>query len=334
MSGFSSGHALLIGVGGDLPTTVGDAEAIGNLLSDQRRAGYPRAQVETLTGTAATRAGIIRGLEALAARCLADPTATAVVYYSGHGGRFGPSEDEARYFIVPWGFDPLRREETGISGVELSAAIQQLHAKKLLVLLDCCHAAGLPRLKAPGRFAAQSVPVELMTELGGGSGRVVLASCRPGELSRAGDPYSLFTAALLEALAGKGSVRRGTVRVLDAIAYVMDQVPARQPDQHPFLNRIDDLTDNFAICVAPASAAVPAAALPAWKLASLRCRRDSLLVPHQLLTDKIGRLRVEHAASAGGAFKFQLESEIRMAERELADLEAKLLEIDGLLPPD
>jgi hypothetical protein len=60
---FNRGYALLIGVGGDLPTTVQDASALHAFLVDPQRCGYPRDQVRLLTEDQARREDILGGLD-------------------------------------------------------------------------------------------------------------------------------------------------------------------------------------------------------------------------------------------------------------------------------
>src|SRR5581483_9582274 len=78
--GFSSGRALVIGVGADLPGTVADACGIAQLLKDPQRAGY--GQVELLTEGEATGKRILAALDALAG---CSPDDTVLIYFSGHG---------------------------------------------------------------------------------------------------------------------------------------------------------------------------------------------------------------------------------------------------------
>src|SRR5436853_3913452 len=107
--GFRHGHALLVGVGDDLPVTVQDADALNKILTDPARAAYPEKQVEKLIEGAATREGILKAFDRLIKRANTDPDATVVVYFSGHGVFYGPT---AEYFLVPNGFDWNRRKET------------------------------------------------------------------------------------------------------------------------------------------------------------------------------------------------------------------------------
>ena len=83
-----------------------------------------------------------------------------------------------------------------------------------------------------------------------GSGRLVITSSREYEFSYAGSPYSVFTACLLEALAGKASVNRdGYAGLLDVLIYLFHHVPQRTSDlQHPFVKKVLDFGDNFPLC--------------------------------------------------------------------------------------
>ena len=56
---FSSGYALLIGVGRDLWQTTADAIRLKNLLTDPDRCAYPREHVELITDNDANRSGIL-----------------------------------------------------------------------------------------------------------------------------------------------------------------------------------------------------------------------------------------------------------------------------------
>jgi hypothetical protein len=92
---FANGYALLIGVtenqvaGWALPDVARDITALAEVLQHPERCAYPAAQVQVVTGPAATRAGITDGLDWLAECLAADGSgnATAVIYYSGHGWR-------------------------------------------------------------------------------------------------------------------------------------------------------------------------------------------------------------------------------------------------------
>ena len=270
MTPFEHGHALIVGVGGDLPGTVDDAEALANLLNAPGRCAYPPEQVTLLTEAAATRQAILDGLDMLAERT--DRQSTVVVYFSGHGYRVS-SAMGASYFLLPHNYDLSDLPGTCISGQTFTQKLRAIDVQKLLVLLDCCRAGGIGEPKSPGlTFVKSPLPSEVETILAEGEGRVIIASSREDEVSFAGTPHSAFTVALLESLSGKGVDQKdGYVRVSDLALHAREVVPQRTGGkQHPTIKFHQ--ADNFAVAyyaggakepqpldfpVDPATAAVP-----------------------------------------------------------------------------
>lgn len=245
MVAFDQGHALIIGVGADLPNTVDDATGLADILKDPIRCAYPSDQVHLLTGEGATRETSLLALDALSRST--DHQSTVIVYYSGHGYRVTLPTGELCY-LMPYGYDLRRLDQTAISGAEFTGRLHAIPARKLLVLLDCCHAGGVGEAKAPKLHLAKSpLPPEALRLLAEGSGRVLIASCYEDELSFAGRPYSAFTLALIEALCGAGvAVKDGYVRVADLALHTREVVPGRTHDrQHPIFHF--EQTDNFAL---------------------------------------------------------------------------------------
>jgi hypothetical protein len=245
MTQFTHGHALIIGMGADLPNTIQDAAGLAELLKDGERCAYPPEQVNLLTGDQATRQAILSALDALAG--LADPQASVVVYFSGHGYRVSASLGEF-YYLMPFGYDTERLFETAIRGDEFTARLGAIPAQKLLVLLDCCHAGGLTKPEPSGlKLTKAPLPPEAARLLAEGRGRVLIASSQEDEVSFAGRPYSAFTLALIEALCGVGvAVQDGYVRVSDLALHARQVVPGRTGQrQHPILNF--EQADNFAL---------------------------------------------------------------------------------------
>jgi hypothetical protein len=243
---FAQGHAVIIGVGADLPTTIQDATALADFLQQPDRCAYPDSQVGLLAGSGATRAGILSALDKLAQSTT--PDSTVIVYFSGHGYRVETPSRSAAFYLMAHGYDVHNLSETCISGKEFTARLRAIRSKKLLVLLDCCHAGGIAQPKAPMTLCKSPLPLQAEAVLAEGSGRVVFASSRADEESYLGKSYSQFTIALLEALAGAGAAERdGYARVLDMALYVGRMVPNRTEDkQHPIL-KVSSLENNFAL---------------------------------------------------------------------------------------
>jgi hypothetical protein len=147
-----------------------------------------------------------------------------------------------------------------LSAVEFTAALRAIQARKLVVVLDCCHAGGLGEVK-DFRSGLSSPTLE---QLQAGFGRVIVASSLGSESSwvRPGEDHSLFTKHLLAGLRGGAPAPDGLVRIFDLFHYLQPRVTAEQPNQHPLLKA--EVGENFpiALCLGGkgAGAAPPAAA--------------------------------------------------------------------------
>jgi hypothetical protein len=333
---FDRGRALLIGVGVDLPVTVQDAIALKSVLVDPGRAAYPENQVKLLVEAQATRAAILGALDDLVAHV--NEESTVLVYYSGHGGQRLAPNLPPQYFLMPYGYDPLQLEKTAVSGAEFTARIEALRTRKLVVFLDCCHAAGVPAVKAEEeQFEKAAVPPELLTALEYGSGRIVAASSHSHEFSYIGERYSIFTSCLLEALAGKGAHSPdGFARILDVLAYLFREVPlrAKQGPQHPFVNSIRDLADNFALCYYAGGGknvpGMPPLGPPDSRYSALEL--EGLNAAIEVLTRKLNLLHEAHAVENDAAQRFKLEHQIMEARAERAGLLALVEELRKPVP--
>jgi len=199
--------------------------------------------VELLVGEDAGRQAVLGALDRLAER--ADESSTVIIYFSGHGYRASTPIGEA-YFLIPFGVQVERLKDTAISGSVFAARLQAIRSRKLLLLLDCCHAGGVGLAKGLG-LAKSPLPPEALQILTQGKGRVIIASCKDSELSYGGKPYSAFTLALIEAFCGIGASKQdGFVRAADLAMYAREKVPARTKGrQHPILHFEE--ADNFEI---------------------------------------------------------------------------------------
>jgi hypothetical protein len=290
---FSHGYAVIVGVGEDLPVTVQDAKAVSDTLLDLSRCAYPLDQVHLLTGEEARRNNIISALNWLARS--AGQNDTAIVYFSGHG------TETPDFYLAPYGFDWQDLTNTAISGLEFTKLLREIRTQKLLVLLDCCHAGGQAEAK---NFIKSPMPPAVFDELARSSGRVVIASSRKDEVSWTGNPYSQFTMAVLEALAGFGAFEHdGFARVLDLTLHIGRVVPDRTGDkQHPIV-KVSNLQDNFAIAwyaggsktpkelswlvnVFPPSIVADSAQITSWRR-MLANYRDSLLLIDERMSEYV-----------------------------------------------
>jgi len=255
-------HALLIGVGSDLPVTVSDATAIASILKDPNKAAYNKDNVVLLTEQEATRQNVLEALEDLTKKVSLVEDATVIVYYSGHGGIYNDDGDlEGNYYLLTNGYDANRRSETMILGTEFSELLDKIKAKKLLVMLDCCHAAGMlgtkPLMKSVSNDQnITNSNIELLGMLQTGEGRVFISSCDDDEQSviLPGAKNSLFTEVVIDALSGKASTDsdEAYVRVIELLYYVLMQVTKRIKEfnhiQRPIINKADNLSPDYYLC--------------------------------------------------------------------------------------
>ena len=252
---FEHGYALLIGVGQcqhtpfSLPVTVKDVSEIRSVLTDPNHGAYPDDEdhVRLLHDEGATGKAVLDGLAWLSQCAAADPAATAVVYYSGHGYLHERSD---RYFLITHESDPADLEKTALAADKFNQALAAVKAKRLLVLMDCCHAEGMATARAvrliqpPAGFIAAALPEPMAAALQQGEGRAVLSSSRGTQLSwsRADGSMGYFTYHLVEALRGAAGKPEDTVvRVADLMDFLNRHVPESvqsdwQAEQTPFFN--------------------------------------------------------------------------------------------------
>lgn len=322
---FTHGHALVIGMGDDLPVTIHDAQGVADFLRDPGRCAYPTGQVQILTGPGARRNDVLNALDKLAGQVKSDPEATAVVYFSGHG------VETPDYYFLPNSYNVADLPGTAISGAEFTAKLRAIQVKKLLVLLDCCHAGGIGEAKDPGLALPKSpAPPGLFDALKAGSGRVIIASSRKDEKSLTGTPYSVFTAELLKALAGYGAFERdGYARVLDTAMRLGRRVPALTGDRQNPIIKVSNLEDNFALAYyaggdkspqavpwdaeQPAMAGVSEAQIANWRV-QWQNYRGNLLLIEERMSEFVEFTEVP----------LQLVKNKRKTEAQIAELERRL----------
>jgi len=262
---FSHGYALLIGVGQSaypkwsLPVTVSDMQALSVVLTDSTLCGYPddNAHIRLLHDDDATKQAILDGLAWLAKQTSTDSDATAIVFYSGHGW---VEDASGKYYLLPHDVEVFDLARSALDAKAFTAALRQVKAKRLLVFVDSCHAAGMatakdqPTVKLPSGFTQTALPKGLVDELKQGAGRAVFSSSTGAQRSwvRPDGSLSLYTYHLIEALKGAGNQPGDTtVRISSLMNHLGKAVPesARtlcQTEQTPFF---DTATEDFPVAL-------------------------------------------------------------------------------------
>jgi uncharacterized caspase-like protein len=207
----------------------------------------------------ATRCAILDGLSWLKTKTEADSEATALVYYSGHGWL---ETSNNHYYLLQHDIDPLDIPVSALSSEDFTNALRQIQSDRLLVVLDCCHAAGMATSKegeavAPPKLPpgfAEVPPSEskgLIDALKQGKGRVVFTSSRGEQKSWIKDQSnSIYTYHFLEALQGADNKPGDSeVRVSNLMHYLGKAVPEsakklHNAEQNPWF---DMGTEDFVI---------------------------------------------------------------------------------------
>ncbi|MFS0519669.1 HEAT repeat domain-containing protein [Nostoc sp. UIC 10607] len=248
----SHNYALLIGVGEcaypewSLPVTVKDIQALKTLLIDPNLCCYidNNQHMRLLHDNKATRQHILDGLNWLKQQAENDPEATIFIYYSGHGWLDNSS---GKYYLIPHDTKPHKLTKTALPAETFNAALQQIPAKKLLVIIDSCHAQEMASSKdepedseLPDNFVETALPKNLIDELKQGTGRVVFTSSTGQQKSwvRPDKKMSVYTYHLLEALQGAANQPGDkVVRISHLMSYLSETVPASaKAKQTPFFD--------------------------------------------------------------------------------------------------
>lgn len=255
MSEFTHGYALLIGVNTSsypawsLPVAANDVHALQRVLIDPSICAYPNndSHIRLLIGMNATRQSILENLAWIATRVSQDPEATLIIYYSGHGWL---DISNNQYYLIPYDVKPFDVSNSALSGIDFNNALHNITAKRLIVFIDSCHAAGMATAKVPQtldlppRFTQRSIPKDLIIGLERGSGRVVFTSSTGEQKSwiRPDQMMSIYTYHLIEALQGASNAPTDSmVYVSNIMNYLGKTVPnsARvlcKADQTPFFS--------------------------------------------------------------------------------------------------
>ncbi len=148
MTFLENAYALVLGIANytqinSLPTTVlNDARAIYRALVDKSGCAYPIENVQLLLDDAATQDALRQAFADLSTKTNGD--STVLIYVSSHGARLDSGAYAGDYLLpVDARYDSSHSlAQTAISGAEFSAALRAIPARKLVVVLDCCHAGG------------------------------------------------------------------------------------------------------------------------------------------------------------------------------------------------
>jgi hypothetical protein len=217
-------YALVIGVARykvmpehNLKVSDNDAKQFAAFLETQRQV-FRHVYVKTLVNEEATKLEIEKYLYGDINK--AGKNDTVIVFLSGHGvGGYGKTGD---YFFLGNDADLKHIEATSIK-MNGAGFLKGLDAPRVLVIADCCHAAGIEDV--PTKSITKGLD-EFAQQFSESSGRVFLCSSKPDQPSQEipGGANSVFTHYLLKGLNGEADTdRNGIVTLTEVWEYVYEQ---------------------------------------------------------------------------------------------------------------
>ena len=234
--------ALLVGVA-DYPSTQGyeiqplkatvkDVNALAAFLKDPQRGGFDADYVFTLTDKEATRRQILLTFSDIAKR--AAPEDMVLFYFSGHGYR--PSNGDTTY-LIPYDFDLRGVDVSCINFDDLARQIRKMAARKVIVIIDACHAGGVKPVgaRASGNTGLVQRYLDAFEQ---SEGRALLLSSDQSEVSWETEDNGVFTHFLLEGLGGKADTNGdGIITFTETALFVEEAVPAYTREHFPRVQR-------------------------------------------------------------------------------------------------
>jgi len=253
---FEHGYAIIVGVDDNnikrlaLPSVAKDVTAVHEVLTHPERCAYNPDNVKLIKGADSTSENILEALSWLQEKVKADENATAVIYYSGHGM---VDKKTDQYYLIPYDIRKLSKVRfDAIDASEFNSEISAIQSDRLLVVLDCCHAAGmdvkdvdLDAIDEDKNVEKTAFPIDLdgaknipsyeaapgakaVSDLVDGEGRAILNSSTGAQSSyiRKDGAMSLFTYHFIEALTGHAphADDATVVYVTDVMSWVTHEV--------------------------------------------------------------------------------------------------------------
>lgn len=203
-----------------LQAPVKDVNALAALLKDPSKGRFEADQIVTLTDAQATRRNILITFNDIVRQ--AKPEDLVLFYFSGHGYR--ASDGESTY-LIPHDLDVRDFAATCINFDDLAIKIRKMAAKKVVVILDACHAGGV---KPQGARAAGTTGLveRYLNAFQNAQGRALLLSSDESEVSWETEDHGVFTRFLLDGLRGQADADEdGIVTFTEASLYVEREVP-------------------------------------------------------------------------------------------------------------
>jgi hypothetical protein len=224
--------ALVVGIssfkhpGMNLRFAAKDAKDIAAMLADPEIGRFRNdpQHVKLLTDADASAEGIRTAINDIAKNARKEDL--VVLYFSSHGTSANSdiaTEEGKSGYIVTYNTDPQNLYATAFPMDELSRVVQtRIQAGRVIAFMDTCYAGGF-RGPRGGKALEVGIPLQSITRIAQGVGRVVIASSRDTEQSWESEQYqnSYFTHYIIEAMKAK----QGTLTVTELFNQLQRNVP-------------------------------------------------------------------------------------------------------------
>jgi hypothetical protein len=201
----------------DLNYAEPDARAVAEFFRTGGTDLFKKVEIKEVYNELATKAGILTKMQELQNT---QPQDAVLIYLAGHGENI----NEKWYFIPHELVYPEREEDVkakAISSEELTTAIKNITAQKILVLIDACKSGAV--LLAFRGFEDRKALSQLSRATGV---HVVAASAKDQFAAEVKDlGHGVFTYTLLEGLKGKAAGAGENVTVRKLMGYIEEQLP-------------------------------------------------------------------------------------------------------------
>jgi uncharacterized caspase-like protein len=224
---------------------VSDARAFYQWMVSPQGGRYAPANVKLLVDDGATTINIRQALFDWLQQAVAEDQVT--IYYAGHGSPDSP-DSKANLFLLTYDTDYSHISATGFPMWDVETALKRyIRAKRVIVIADACHAAGVGEgfdiARRAGRgMNANSIDTGLENLASVSEGTCVISASGGNQTSQEGEQWGgghgVFTHYLLKGLEGEADYpRTGKVSLGKITQYVSEQVRrATRNSQTPIIS--------------------------------------------------------------------------------------------------
>lgn len=232
----NNNHVLLIGIGQRyddskaIEVTAKDATRLASEFSHRYR--YNSDNVIPLVSEQASRAKVMHQLDTLIAKTKEKQADLVVIFFSGHGVK-----KNGQFFLISRDAEKENLKYTAIEGNVFIQTINEINAKAVLILLNCCYSGAI---QGDG-YESADIPFDKNSFIQKPN-RAIITACSGSEKAFTSTPLSIFTYALVSGLAGECLKNKGKKKVglFDLAMYIRETVVALSKNkQHPELEVLE-----------------------------------------------------------------------------------------------